>query len=1112
MAESDKFEAGRSTPEAASPRLADKLKKNADKREKIVENTRAATDKTKKSLEDKMEDTLRAEGLSWDNEKEQIVAIRYLAKKGSKNNPRAQQIARAYLREKCLKPIGNKGYMFVGKGEYYNCTLGELFGREKITVLKGRRLVQLNRNPNGEFSRPGRNSKESIGTNHIVFAGTSAENVKKMLTQRRNNNILAYYIKRNKVGAIRRWARGSDTNRSRMASQYLRNACVKDIDDKPTFTPLRAKDRALYNVTLTELYPRSKRILVIRNGESLLGEREGRNFVYKKSVRGREVKVRLGVRTGDVVRIPPPRLHALAPIAKKSERSVAPAPTKKKPPRLVNIEPPPTLPTKAKKSGVAKKAATVVPAAPAKREPKLAAAQKAKIIAETKAANNREVPSPPPRMAPPEQKVVQPKLGAKDKVKLFMAKLNASFKKEALKGLKPKDIVEILVGKLNGKKNTKEKIALLNNFDSEDLYLLVTKGAIDGIVYEKGIFEGSFNTVFALLMKSLVKEGKDATYLLKKYPAESIHFLTQCTRFGKLSALLSTIKNPIEKGKTAKRAIDNLEKIFSISMYSDNVVADLIKMKPDALRKEVEEMIVDKYTSIMDLGEKKGRNKAIFFTIAAKYAPHLISTNPDTKEIYAKIAERYKYRNKILADLKKFKTYKPDDTEHDGEYLRTEKALTNFHLDLADGALYKKSRRERFGIYEKYSAKELFTLLALGKGGDLLYTSTFLTIFGMMLKKMKKVGIDGQTLLKSLPDERSKFIKMCFQFDRFKLFLNTIKSTERKKNMLDSFVKDMNQTDIYNYASSITEMLGAVRNNPDLQKHLEKTLRDEYMKQGENSKIKLLLGLVAANHGEKAISNREWFKKMYQNYNPYLPKQSRMETKDVFDKNGLCVQRHFYYNDKDGVSSFKSFISKSKSKRWKIKYSEGKKYAILTKTAGNKKIMIFANVPKVMKDDEEAASASEDAQNKIEEFIKKNNLKTGVVVHRGHSYHSDLTAKRIPKDVKLVVWGGCGFYKNFMQVLKKTKNLRYLVSTRRLGTTNVNNTLISQINNGLLRNRVINWKSLWKSSKRKLARRIDRYRLTGYMRPDKHLGVTYYLAHQAYKKGVMAPITVASAM
>ncbi|MBL8296039.1 MAG: hypothetical protein JNN08_29615, partial [Bryobacterales bacterium] len=122
---------------------------------------------------------------------------------------------------------------------------------------------------------------------------------------------------------------------------------------------------------------------------------------------------------------------------------------------------------------------------------------------------------------------------------------------------------------------------------------------------------------------------------------------------------------------------------------------------------------------------------------------------------------------------------------------------------------------------------------------------------------------------------------------------------------------------------------------------------------------------------------------------------------------GVCVQRHLFYNDRDGVESYESF--RAALAGWDVEQRDG--WMKASRQQGERRVVIFANIPL------DGASGETERREKAVEAAMGGTRPT-VLVHRGHAYHVENSLKQMSRENALVVLGSCRGLRDAMKVLE----------------------------------------------------------------------------------------------
>jgi hypothetical protein len=177
----------------------------------------------------------------------------------------------------------------------------------------------------------------------------------------------------------------------------------------------------------------------------------------------------------------------------------------------------------------------------------------------------------------------------------------------------------------------------------------------------------------------------------------------------------------------------------------------------------------------------------------------------------------------------------------------------------------------------------------------------------------------------------------------------------------------------------------------------------------------------------------------------------------------VCIQRHFFYDDPDGVESFESFRKTyQQDPAWTLE-DRGDIVHLTGQAADGRRIEIFANVPIDTHQPANRAleGEAERRQQKITAALAQRGLVPSVIVHRGHTFWVDRTLAYLAKANRLVILGSCGGTVQVHAVLEASHDAQ-VIATRGIGTTAINDSILKAVNDRLLAGGVIEWRSFWR--------------------------------------------------
>ncbi len=378
--------------------------------------------------------------------------------------------------------------------------------------------------------------------------------------------------------------------------------------------------------------------------------------------------------------------------------------------------------------------------------------------------------------------------------------------------------------------------------------------------------------------------------------------------------------------------------------------------------------------------------------------------------------------------------------------------------------LHEETDAYRFASLKKFSAAEIYTLLVYSE--DEIYTSTFL---GMYERMMTKLGTeDSYQFLDGLNFNQFRtFIKMCAGYNELHSFLDKMGEWEKQQLFVKLVEGIEKANDNLSSAVAIADTYGSLRNAGS--KYLfEQAILSYYQKirysDVEAEKLYRIL-LHVFQIGETSVSEE-------------LNKQAfnlKILPIDRIYKEGKNVQQHFFFDDPDGKASYAHFLATFGNGNWNIL---DKGTYVLLKSRTGMAIEIYANKP----------TSEYAGQDDIKAYFTSTGRWPDVVVHRGHSYFASAAIESLTPSAEIVFLGSCGGYNNISQVLKYSPDAQ-IISSKQIGTMQVNDILALELNEIIRRGQDIVWDNLWANLDKKFAKGSSaESRFQDYIPPHKNLG------------------------
>ncbi len=455
----------------------------------------------------------------------------------------------------------------------------------------------------------------------------------------------------------------------------------------------------------------------------------------------------------------------------------------------------------------------------------------------------------------------------------------------------------------------------------------------------------------------------------------------------------------------------------------------------------------------------------------------LYKSQPYAKEVLEKVADKNPGLVFDIFDLYKSQPYAKEVLEKIGLSFSTATLTEKSALRIVRiiNSLHELKDDFRFAITSKIPASTIYNIIV--EGDREILTSSFNGLFNRFLAKMHAEGKKGDQVMQS-GDGTKTFLRLCASYNRLSEFLATMDPTKAQQILRGSVIDLGKPEDRLKNAVTLADTFSVLK-DPALMSSMSGFVKEAYVKaeKAGDQKTMKLYGLLASVAASKIAD--PWFSQMAVKYP--LENVSTLASKELFNPDGKNIQQYFFYNDNDGKDSFANFLRYYRAQSdWKIE--DRGSYVQISKKEKDKTVEMYANKPE----------NEDDGPEDIQKIFATKNIKTIVVVHRGHSFHAAKTIARIT-DIARIVWmGSCGGYNEVTAVLGKSPKA-HIISTKGTGTMLVNDPLLKALNETILSGKDITWSTFWTEAEKKLGKNEN---FSNYVSPDKNLGVNFLKSYQ----------------
>ncbi len=380
-----------------------------------------------------------------------------------------------------------------------------------------------------------------------------------------------------------------------------------------------------------------------------------------------------------------------------------------------------------------------------------------------------------------------------------------------------------------------------------------------------------------------------------------------------------------------------------------------------------------------------------------------------------------------------------------------------------------------FSSVEGFSATELYFLMLYGR--DEVFSSTFNGLFDRFLQKLPQD--DGNTLMTSVNFNRFRdFISLCANYRNLEEFLSKF-SPEAKSKLLSSYVSNLeNEQDELSTIVLIAEGVSNITDN-QLLSVIQANIKNEYerVKDADNQIGLSIYGVLSSIISGSAKVDGLWYRTIARQFQ--IAPATTLASSVFFDSARICTEQMYFYNDDDGRSSFLNFMNSYRNQpAWGVE--DMNNFVRIYSKAGLN-VEILANKP----------SAEENGGKAIAAYLVEKGLIPTVIVHRGHSFHTEATLEKVPPTARLIFVGSCGgFYK--IPIALENAPDAHIISTKQIGTKGINDPMIFALNEDIRTGKDIEWNDFWNKMRDKLG---NNPYFGDYVPPNKNLEAIFIRAY-----------------
>ncbi len=386
----------------------------------------------------------------------------------------------------------------------------------------------------------------------------------------------------------------------------------------------------------------------------------------------------------------------------------------------------------------------------------------------------------------------------------------------------------------------------------------------------------------------------------------------------------------------------------------------------------------------------------------------------------------------------------------------------------------------------KLPAAAGYLLLAYGRTES--DDPAFATIFdGLLAPKLRAGGMTA-LLNQTKGIQLRNFLVSAITHGRFETLLGY------DPQLLDRAVSGISNTEDAVAAAEVIDASGGAARL----RALERALVREH--DAASERMRPLYGLLAARARQRGADSPD-LAALAARYEKFLRAPFELDTGALFEKSKLVVERHFFYDDDDGVASFANFRQTfARDPAWKWE-DRGGWVEVTGQSESGRRIVMVANEPIDLFAAGNGGRQGDSAarQSAVTRHLAERSMAPAVIVHRGHAYHAGKTIGHLNGSVRLIFLGSCRGTAEVDAALSAASGAQ-VIATRGIGTQDINDPLLKALNTELLKDaRKLDWQEFWTAQTRRLG---SSSLFHDYIPPHRNSAAVLLAAYHSYLAGL----------
>lgn len=511
---------------------------------------------------------------------------------------------------------------------------------------------------------------------------------------------------------------------------------------------------------------------------------------------------------------------------------------------------------------------------------------------------------------------------------------------------------------------------------------------------------------------------------LERTPENILKFLATNNNFSLRDSLIFIYGNTLpEKLVTYVQESKNLELVKAVRQHHNPLIQTLILL---ATEKDFKTYMP--FAAL--LAEKR-------ITI-----PEIITLRSEPSKYFKKIVDQEMANQQNLVAGKTV-VYQVPTKQYLKDYAKM------FFTDVVNSLHEEPTEKARYFVFDEMRPQDLYFVITTGERE--LYTSSYLYTYKKLMGMFEKNKYDALFDLVNY-DQYRKFLSMAGRYNTLTGFLQQM-SQQSSANIIKKLTKGLEANDNIDLEEliNVAETFPGITTDKYLSDLAAQELKNNYTRclnasNPNGMKVYTLLTEIFNVVKNEQAGNKASLPAFFTAY-------YKVSHQSLREKDGRINQLVLFFGDDDGKTSYASFLSNfSDASQWTIE-----KNTAWVKISSKKKypISIYANLP-----NSDDGGLDIKAQDELIQHLKDQQVEPHMLILRGHSYHLTNSQKYFTPSIRLGLLGSCGGYNEIKDILEKSAQAQ-VISTKQVGSKQVNDPMLKLINNSLLNEQDLDWVEIW---------------------------------------------------